>query len=148
MIIFPPSMESAQAHHIDCSCQNTSEAPVNKGHWSTIPPFAWVRQGRRLACTIWRAQTSIQRILVIVHCYGISKEVVIIGNCIDDNQSINGVLSKIICSAGLGGGELALSSLLLVPTLLLVQPKTSGKFPTQGGKFPMRGGKIRLIWKL
>ncbi len=72
---------------------------------------------------MWRAQTSVQQILVIIHFYGFSEEVVVIGNCINDNQSIDRVLLSIIRWAGLGGGELALASLLHGPTLLLVQQK-------------------------
>jgi hypothetical protein len=32
-------MESAQAHQVDHSCQNTSEALVNKGCWSMVSPL-------------------------------------------------------------------------------------------------------------
>ncbi len=82
-------------------------------------------------------------VLVVSAAVPFGKEVTISSGCHLDRVSLS-----IIRWAGLGGGELALSSLLRVPTLLPVQQRNQWEISHSRWGISHGGGKIRLIWKL
>jgi hypothetical protein len=81
-------MESAWVRCVDCRCQNTSEAPANKGCWSTVFPLGLGKMKEEAG--MFYLEGADQRSTDTGHCSlldGFSGAVVVMGDCINNNGS-------------------------------------------------------------